>query len=177
MKKGQTWISTVLYMGIGIAIITTILIAAMPLINKIKDENIIIQTRDLMANLDETIRNVNEEGPGSKRSFGLEVKKGDMKIDTDSETIIWQMDTEAIVSELGIEIDVGTIKMLETSTPGKSDNTIILILNYSKPKGKKILDIQEDSLMSVIGRYNLIISNQGTETSEDKINKISIKSQ
>lgn len=175
MKKGQTWISTVLYMGIGIAIITVILAAGMPLITKIKDENIVSQTKDLMANLDETIRKVNEEGPGSRRILSVEIKKGNMKIDAEKETITWEMDTNAIVSELGVEIAVGSITMLEKKEPGKSENTITLALSYKKDLDK-ILDIKEDSVANIIGRYNLIIANEGS-LAGTKINQISIKSQ
>ena len=65
--KGQIWISAVLYSALGIIIITIILSAGLPLINKIRDRNLVTQTKDIMRTLDDNIKKVANEGPGSKR--------------------------------------------------------------------------------------------------------------
>mgnify|MGYP001558011191 FL=1 len=56
-KKGASiWISAVLYFGIGIIILTILLTAGLPVINKLRDKNIVIQTKQVMHTLDENIR-------------------------------------------------------------------------------------------------------------------------
>ena len=56
-KKGDsTWISAVLYFGIGIIIISILLAAGTPVVNRIRDKNTILQTKETMSNLDDNIR-------------------------------------------------------------------------------------------------------------------------
>ena len=60
-KKGDVWISAILYFGIGIVIITILLTAGLPVINKLRDKNIIIQTKQVMHTMDDNIREVIKE--------------------------------------------------------------------------------------------------------------------
>jgi len=60
MKKGQIWISAVLYIALGVVAISIVLSAGVPLINKIKDKNTIVQTKDILFAVDNIIRKVRE---------------------------------------------------------------------------------------------------------------------
>ena len=80
IKKGDIWISAVLYMGLGIIILTIILSAGLPVINRIRDKNLAIDTKESMFTIDKNIREVYNEGPGSQRPLILEIKKGDFNI-------------------------------------------------------------------------------------------------
>ena len=81
-KKGDIWVSAVLYIALGMVVITIILSAGMPLINKMKDKNTIVQTKDLFFNLNANIETVANEGLGSKRFIStFLISSGDMKID------------------------------------------------------------------------------------------------
>ena len=51
MKKGDIWISAALYFGLGIVVLSLILAAGLPVINKLRDKNIIIQTKEIMFKL------------------------------------------------------------------------------------------------------------------------------
>ena len=70
-KKADIWISAALYFGLGIIVITIILSAGLPLINRLKDKNTVIETKDVMFKLDTAIREVIRNGPGEQRSLSL----------------------------------------------------------------------------------------------------------
>ena len=85
MKKGEIWISAVLYTAIGIVAMTLILAAGIPLINKIKDRNTFAQTKELMYVFDESIRTVISEGLGSQRELSpFNIQRGDLYINENS---------------------------------------------------------------------------------------------
>ena len=67
MKLGEVWVSAVLYLALGLILITIVLAAGIPLINKIRDRNTVAQTKDILFVLDKNIRTVASEGTGSKR--------------------------------------------------------------------------------------------------------------
>ena len=73
-KKGDVWISAILYFGIGIVVITIILAAGLPVINRLRDKNVIIQTKQVMHTIDDNIREVIREGPGSQRVVTISAK-------------------------------------------------------------------------------------------------------
>ena len=121
-KKGDLWISAVLYLTLGVIAISLILGAAVPFVNKIKDRNTVAQTKDLMFTLDETIRRVANEGPGSQRELSpFTIGAGKINIDQDLEQINWTLETEALIQEPNIALKEGVLTLLleETRTEGK----------------------------------------------------------
>ena len=69
MKKGQTWISAVLYIALGTVVLTIIIAAGLPVLNKLRDRNAVLQTKEVLFELNNVIRTVVSEGPGSQRSL------------------------------------------------------------------------------------------------------------
>lgn len=99
-KKGDVWISVVLYTAIGVVALTLILGAGLPLIQKMRDKNTVAQTKTLMAIVDENVRAVISEGPGSKRFLSpFEIKAGDMYVDSTSDRMYWIFKTTAKLTE------------------------------------------------------------------------------
>jgi len=99
-KKGDVWISVVLYTAIGVVALTLILSAGLPLIQKMRDKNTVAQTKNLMTIVDENVRAVVGEGPGSRRYLSpFEIKAGDLYIDQDSDRIYWSLKTTAKMVE------------------------------------------------------------------------------
>ena len=76
MKKGEVWISALLYFGIGIVILTIILAAGTPVIKKIRDKNVVLQTKEVMFMLDKGIKEVAKGGPGTQRVLSIDNEKG-----------------------------------------------------------------------------------------------------
>lgn len=158
MKKGETWISVVLYIALGTIVLTIVLAAGMPVINKLRDKNIVSETKDVFHQIDETVRTVVNEGPGSQRIRTVQINKGLFQVDPSTDSIGWLMDTKYIESEPGIVIKEGTLDILSYE-----DKYVIgkywtsLNLTYAN-----IADIQLDSTSQTFtGRFDLVIRNDG----------------
>lgn len=160
-KKGQeAWVSAALYLGIGIAIIGIVLGAGMPMINKLRDKNVVLQTKEVLFTLDNNIREVARSGPGSQRLLNIEIKKGEFKIDEKKERIAWEFESKAMLSEPGEEISEGNLNIL---TEGRDAPFRVKLWIDYKPKGadKGILDLEFEGSQTLAGRADLIIKNGG----------------
>ena len=73
-KKADIWISAILYIGLGVILLSIVLAIGIPTVNRIRDKNTAIDTENLMNELDSNIRTVYSEGTGSKRPFKFEIK-------------------------------------------------------------------------------------------------------
>lgn len=158
MKKADIWISAVIYMGVGIAILSIVLAIGIPVINRIKDKNTAIETEELMLSLDEKIRAVYNEGPGSRRPFKFDLNKGSLEIDAQVDIIKWNFDTSVLLSEPDVEIRQGNLVVFTQDTGIKDQYTTSFILNYTN-----ILDITLDAPSSSFsGSNNLLVTNIGS---------------
>jgi len=166
MKKGAIWISAVLYMGMGVVILTIILAAGMPVINKMKDKNVAVQTQEVMFKLDRNIRAVYTEGPGSQRPIKVEIKKGSLRISQELETIDWNFRSKVLLSEPNTKIKQGNLEMY-TIKESKGRYMTTFTLNYTD-----ILNITSD-LSSLSGTNNIIVTNLAqTELPEIQLSSI-----
>jgi hypothetical protein len=163
MKRGQVWISAVLYMALGVIILTIVLAAGMPVINKMKDKNAILQTKDVMNVVNKNIRSAYTQGPGSQRAVKIEIKRGSFRVGDMPEEIIWEMETKVAQSEPGVEIKEGDLTIM-TMESGVEDRYITkLNLSYLN-----VLNLTTN-IISLEGSNNLLILNRGTD-SYGKIN-------
>ena len=96
-KKGQIWISAVLYFLIATVAVLIILSAGTPLLAKMKDKTMFAKTKDTMVNLDKHIQDVASEGQGSQRLITVELGEGTMKIENNQ--LKWDLDTETEIIE------------------------------------------------------------------------------
>lgn len=131
-KRGQIWVEVVVYTLIALTLIGAVLAFIVPKVEEIQDKAVIEQSIVMMQNIDNTILSV-ESVPGNKRIINLGIKKGTLRIDSQKDEIVFEMQSEAIYSELGQNlslenIDGGTIL---TEKEGSS-NKITLTINYSK---------------------------------------------
>ncbi len=180
MKKGQIWISAVLYIALGVVAITIVLSAGVPVINKIKDKNVIIQTRDIFLTLDNIIREVRDEGPGSRRIIEpFTIKGGSLFIKPEENKILWEMKTATVFTEpcgktrLECEtkeliVKEGPVSMYETTTIVEDEYVMHLELSYEKVA---VLELVGDTGRNapLLGKYNLKIENKGIETGTQAI--------
>src|SRR3989338_8586573 len=137
-KKGDIWISAALYTALGLILITVILSVGMPFVNKIKDRNTVLLTKNILIEMDKLIREVELEGVGSRRPFFVEIQEGDFKID-----------------EAGALIQEGNLNL--QSTRVGQGYEIGIWLDY-----KDDVDIRSD-LKQLSGQYNLIIEHRQSE--------------
>ena len=130
-SKGGIWVSAVLYFAMGVVLLTIVLAAGLPAITKMKDSYTVRQTKDLMITLDSNIRTIYHEGPGSQRTVSINVGRGDFYIDEDDESIKWDIQSSAIISEIDQAIQEGSLQILTSSTGIKDKYSVSLILNYT----------------------------------------------
>lgn len=183
-KKGDVWISVVLYTAIGVIALTIILSAGLPLIQKMRDKNTVAQTKQLMAVVDENIRAVISEGPGSRRFLSpLEIKAGDLYIETgniepDGDRIYWTFKTTAKMVEPRWDSNGNPI--IDANTDGVPDlpefregalrissNESIIVDEYIFVMGLDYSNFADIELNSPFtnpfkGLYSMTIENTGT---------------
>jgi hypothetical protein len=101
-RQGQTWVSAALYTAVGIILVTIVLSVGAPFVDKIQDRNTILQTKNIMFEMDKIIREVELEGVGSRRPFVLDISEGNLFINdlTGVEKIEWIFTSN---DQLGIE--------------------------------------------------------------------------
>jgi hypothetical protein len=115
--KGQIWISAVLFISLGIVVISLILAAAIPMVNRISDKNTVVRTKEILLKVDDAIKTVVNEGPGSQRQLDpLIIDRGELHITNNTYKIRWLMETEADLMEPDIEIVEGNIKQRLNTT-------------------------------------------------------------
>jgi hypothetical protein len=129
-KRGDIWISAVIYIGLGIALLALILAAGLPVIDRMKDTYTAKQTKEIMLVVDQNIRSVYNQGPGAQTQVKLKISKGDFIIDDVSETISWHVRTKAILSEPNEAVQEGNLQILTNSSAQKGEYDLYLILNY-----------------------------------------------
>jgi len=158
-RKSQIWVSAVLYLTLGIVAISLLLAAAIPVINKMRDRNTMAQTKELMFTLDETIRTVLSEGPGSQRELSpFTIKSGYLFIDDSENKVVWTMETSAVLMEPNIQIQEGVLNMTLHSTKIEDKYNIELLLPY---EGFIDIEISPNIANPLSGRYSLIIFHTG----------------
>ncbi len=166
-KKGAIWISAVLYFGLGIVVLSLILAAGMPVINKLKDKNIAIQTKEVMFTLDNNIREVAKGGPGTQRLVRVDIKKGNFMINEGENWVHWENTGKAMLSEPGLEtpIEEGVLRIKTSPVAGKYK--VELWVPYDNEDGSKLLQLNSTGVSTLQGGTDLIIKNNGARTLDD----------
>ena len=116
-KKGSEWVSTVLYIMIGLAVMGILLAAVRPKIAQTKDSYVIEQTISSLNDLDQTIVRA-ELAAGTRAKFILQLSRGELDIDGPNGKITWKIQDSAYqYSEIGKTISVGNINAVTTASP------------------------------------------------------------
>lgn len=135
-KKGDTWISAILYMALGIVAIALILSAGLPLIQNMRDRNTISQTKDIFANLDKSIRTVVDQGPGAIQIVPLTISSGELYVDADpflqnrQDVVLWRLKTNIQVVEENYKKREGNLMIYVEPTLVKGQYWTVIELNY-----------------------------------------------
>ena len=129
-KKGDIWISAVIYIALGIVILTLVLSVGLPLISKMKDTYTAKQTKEIMLTFDNNIRSVYNQGPGAQTQLKLKIGKGDLQINENSDSITWDTRTKAILSEPGVPVAEGNLIILTGISAQAEEYDLRLTLEY-----------------------------------------------
>lgn len=172
-RKGFVWVSAVLYIALGIVAISLVLSAGLPLINKMRDRNTILQTKDVMNAIDKNIWQVRSEGVGSRRFLEpVIIKGGKLMIygdtsSTNQNKIIWEMKTQAKImeacpyneaTESWCKQSEGNLLMIGQETKIKDEYLITLELDYNGNM-KIVLGEGYTAGSALVGKYGISIEN------------------
>ena len=164
-KKGTTWVSTVLYMMISIAIIGVLMTAVRPKIAEMRDKIVISQTVDGLNVLDETMQ-LTKIAAGTNLKYNLQLSKGNFIIDSKNDSVIWQGDSDYLYSEIGKNVQIGRIGALTEKKGGAY--AVTLRLDY-KPFGINVTFDGKDEtkvLNSASIPYSLWMKNNGPQAGQ-----------
>lgn len=171
MKKGDVWVSAILYFGLGIVVITILLVAGLPVINKLRDKNIVIQTKEVMHTIDQNVREVIKEGPGSQRVVSLNIKKGNIKVENNNR-IVWEYkgskipisepnDAATCGTDSTIEVAEGKLNIVTCHAAVAKTYDITIYSEYSEA------GLQGSGITTLQGLSDLVIRNEGVVGSGD----------
>ena len=96
-----------LYLLISVVVLILVLEAGIPLIKNMGDKSYFEKTKKDFTSLDDTIKQVAEEGEGSQRVIPLEVRKGSLSVKDNK--LFWEFNTEADILSHKSQVEEGTI--------------------------------------------------------------------
>jgi hypothetical protein len=159
LNKGQIWIETVIYTLIGLAIIGILLSFITPAINEKKDEVLIEQGIVMLESINEVVEEIKFYGEGNSREINIKIQKGKLKIISENDSIIFNIESKNKFSEPGRRIEEGDVTILTE----KSGNYYLvkLSLDYEKVditfnKGEEKKTYQKSP-----SSYKIMITNYG----------------
>lgn len=106
-KKGDIWVSAIMYILIISLAIVMIIKVGMPIIDKMKDKSSFDKAKETMLVIDKTINEVANEGEGSQRIIPVEVRDG--KIILNPDEIGWELQTKTQVLDERSNIRYGNL--------------------------------------------------------------------
>lgn len=123
--KGQVWVETVVYLLVAFVMIGLVLSFIKPKIEELKDKSITEQSIEILKNIDNSILTMGDSG--NKRVLDISIRKGSLIIDSENNSVIFQMDSTYIAGEPGEVIYIGNIQTL-TEVSGR--NSKITLTRY-----------------------------------------------
>lgn len=128
-KKGQIWISALLYILIVTVIMVLVLEVSIPLIEKMEDKGVFTRSKNTFLVLNQHIQDVSDEGAGSQRVLPIEIEKG--KFQVKNGALQWNFRTEAEILESGHEIELGDMYISSNSDVEAEETSDTYILRNS----------------------------------------------
>ena len=87
MKAIATWISYLLYFVISLLVVTLVLVAGMPMLQRAKDVSIITSAKNQLQKMAEATFDVSKAGPESTTEFSFKVDEGFLVVDPEADKI------------------------------------------------------------------------------------------
>ena len=173
-KKGDIWVSTVIYIALSIVVLTIVLLAALPLIQKLKYRNVTVQTKNILFQMDKNIREVVSSGPGATRVLSpVIIDAGVLNFDTAGSTIKWTLKTSDAFAEPGILKQEGSVYTIvnERIVGGaviEGEYEISQYLTYNVTPNVQMIFSQNSLRPPFTGRFTMRVKNIGTAIIENQ---------
>ena len=120
-KRGQVWISAILYIMIITVLMVIILNAGVPLLKNMQDKTVFSRSKNTFLALNEQIVDVSEEGVGSQRVVPIEIEKGSLALNDGA--LKWNLRTDARILESGQQIELGNLYISSNADVTSTSNT------------------------------------------------------
>jgi hypothetical protein len=92
LRKGQIWVSVIIYTMVAILSLVLILNTGIPLLSELKDRAIFEKVKDIMIDLDAHVTTIASQGIGSQATVAFEIRDGVVKFTDDS--FMWEIETD-----------------------------------------------------------------------------------
>ncbi len=106
-KRGEIWVSAVIYVLVGVIVLTIVIQAGVPLIKKLEERSNVNRARNTFTALDQQIQEIAKEGQGSQRVVPLEVSEGTVRVE-DSK-LRWKIETSSKIIEPKTRVELGNL--------------------------------------------------------------------
>ena len=104
------WVETVVYLLVAFVMIGLVLSFIKPKIEELKDKSITDQSIEILKNMDNSILTMGSAG--NKRVLDVLIRKGDLIIDSENNSVIFEMDSTYVTGEPGEIVYVGNVQTL-----------------------------------------------------------------
>jgi hypothetical protein len=148
MKGLSPIIAGTIVIAIAITAMYLVLNLGTPGTDRLKEMLIMQEAKDTLKSIDNAVKSVSEEGQGSTRNLRITVTGGYYSIDTESEAVLFSMDSFSQIIGIGVSKTEDGINMM--GEPGKVCLNITYD-NYNITDGTEFGE----------GTYSLIIRNDG----------------
>ncbi|PIN71001.1 hypothetical protein COY28_03425 [Candidatus Woesearchaeota archaeon CG_4_10_14_0_2_um_filter_57_5] len=126
-RRGQIWVSYVLFTLLAVSVLVIILRAGTPIADKLKDKVVFSKAEESIIGLDSSVSDVATESLGSQRVVPLDVPAGKVVIADDA--ITYQLESKAALVSPGSTIDRGSMTIAADALVRASKNGSSLILH------------------------------------------------
>ena len=131
-RRGDVWISVVLYVLIISIGLFIILIAVTPLLTRMKDKSTFSDAKGTMLGIEQQISEISRESPGSQRVIPVDLKSGSLDIGED--TIVYRLETESKVIDPKSKVELGNILITGDADVESYEDDLTYVLTNSRIK-------------------------------------------
>ncbi len=117
-RRGQIWVETVIYTLIAFAMIGLVLTFVKPRIEEIRDRGVIEQSIGILKDMKSVITTIGVSG--NQRVIELGINKGTLNIDGVNDSIFFEIESEVVYSQEGVEVGAGSGVVTLTEKKGGS---------------------------------------------------------
>lgn len=112
-KKGEVWVSAILYTLIITSAIVLVIKIGVPMIENMSDKSSFSNAKSTMLSIDKTINEVANEGEGSQRVIPVDIKDG--KIFIKNNELSWEIKTKNDIMESRSDQNFGNLRISSNS--------------------------------------------------------------
>ncbi|MBI2142813.1 hypothetical protein HYU20_00535 [Candidatus Woesearchaeota archaeon] len=129
-KKGAIWVSAVIYVLVGVVVLTIVIEAGIPLINKLQERSDVNRARNTFTSIDQQIQEVAKEGQGSQRVVPLEVSEGTVRVEDNK--LRWKIETTSKIIEPKTRVELGNLVIASDVDVSAAEHPSSFIIQNSK---------------------------------------------